>query len=299
MSRADDPVVVTPARLREWPLPAPGAGKEARGQVVVVGGSARTPGAVVLAGTAALRAGAGKLVIGTVTSVAAPTGVAVPEAAVLGLPEAEDGELSAQAADALLDHLDGVDAVLLGPGFLAAEAAVALMGALVPGLDRPTVVDALGSAFLTEHPDGLRHLDGRAVLNVNPSELALTAGRPGEEVAADPLPAAREVAARSRVVVLCGGPEKYVATPAGAAWVVQGGGPGLGVSGSGDVQAGVVAGLLARGVEPAQAAVWGAYVHARAGERLSAEVGVVGYLAHEVAAEVPRVLGELGPAAGA
>ena len=83
-------------------------------------------------------------------------------------------------------------------------------------------------------------------------------------------------------------------TPAGQSWVVEGGGPGLGVSGSGDVQAGIIAGLLSRGAEPAQAAVWGAYLHARTGERLAATVGQVGYLARELPPQVPAVLGELG-----
>jgi NAD(P)H-hydrate repair Nnr-like enzyme with NAD(P)H-hydrate dehydratase domain len=75
--------------------------------------------------------------------------------------------------------------------------------------------------------------------------------------------------------------------------VVEGGGPGLGVSGSGDVQAGIVAGLFTRCSDTAQAAVWGASVHSRIGERLSAAVGTVGYLARELPAQVPRVLAEL------
>lgn len=295
MSRAEDaPTVVTVALLRDWPLPAPGSGKEARGHVLVVGGSSRTPGAVLLAGTAALRAGAGKLAVATVAPVAAATAVAVPEAAVLGLAETDAGELAPVAAELLAEEAQDVDAVLVGPGFLAPEAAVDLMVRLMPLVDAPVVVDALGSAFLTEHPGGLRHLDRRAVLNVNPTELAHTVGRPLEEVAADPLPPAREAARRSGVVVLCGGAEKYVVAPDGRAWVVQGGGPGLGVSGSGDVQAGVVAGLLARGAEPAQAAVWGAHLHARAGERLAVAVGAVGYLAREIADEVPGTLVETG-----
>jgi NAD(P)H-hydrate repair Nnr-like enzyme with NAD(P)H-hydrate dehydratase domain len=95
------------------------------------------------------------------------------------------------------------------------------------------------------------------------------------------------------VVVLAGGEEKYVVTPSGECWVVTGGSPGLGVSGSGDVQAGIVAGLLARGAVPAQAAVWGAYLHARVGERLAGALGTVGYLARELPGQVPTVLGEV------
>ena len=93
--------------------------------------------------------------------------------------------------------------------------------------------------------------------------------------------------------MLCGGTSKHIAAPDGRTWVVEGGGPGLGVSGSGDTQAGIVGGLLARGADPCQAAVWAAYVHGRIGERLAVEVGTVGYLAREVPPHVPAVLTEL------
>lgn len=288
-----DPTVVTPATLREWPLPAPGSDKGARGRIAVIGGTASTPGAVLLAGEAALRAGAGKLSIATVDAVVTALAVAVPEARVVGLPATDTGAIAPGAAPDLAEFADGADAVLLGPGFSDVGPSVELLEALAAGLAGPLVVDALASAFLTEHPDGLRHLDGRVVLTVNPIELARTAGRDETEVEEEPLDAAREVARRSRVVVLCGGEQKLVVTPDGESWVVQGGGPGLGVSGSGDVQAGVVAGLVARGAEPAQAAVWGGYLHARAGERMASVLGRVGYLARELPAHIPQTLTEL------
>ena len=99
--------------------------------------------------------------------------------------------------------------------------------------------------------------------------------------------------------MLLGASTKYVADPAGRAWVVDRGGPGLGVSGSGDVQAGIVTGLLARGAEPAQAAVWGAWLHGRSGEVLADRVGPLGFLARELPAAVPGLLVEAGgPRAG-
>jgi NAD(P)H-hydrate repair Nnr-like enzyme with NAD(P)H-hydrate dehydratase domain len=73
----------------------------------------------------------------------------------------------------------------------------------------------------------------------------------------------------------------------------DGGGPGLGVSGSGDVRAGLVAGLLARGADPAQAALWAGHLHGRAGERLAARMGPLGYLARELAPQVPALLVEI------
>ncbi|GAA4718062.1 NAD(P)H-hydrate dehydratase [Nocardioides conyzicola] len=288
-----DPVVVTPATLRDWALPEPGTGKESRGQVLVVGGSTQTPGAVRLAGEASLRGGAGKLALATVSPTAAALAVAVPESQVLALATDADS-IAVGAADDIVDRAQAADVALVGPGFVEPAASTSLLERVLPRLTCPVVVDALGSAYLTQHPEGLHHLEGRAVLNVNPSELAHTAGSDEDEVLRDPLAAARAVAERSRVVVLCGGSSKYVVAPSGRAWVVEGGGPGLGVSGSGDVQAGIVTGLLARCADPAQAAVWGAYVHARIGERLAAAVGTVGYLARDMPEQVPAVVAEVG-----
>jgi hydroxyethylthiazole kinase-like uncharacterized protein yjeF len=248
---------------------------------------------VLLAGEAALRAGAGKLAIATPRASASSLAVAVPEAQVLGL-DSEDGNIAVSAADEVVERAAAADLVLVGPGFADPGASVAFMALVLPRLGGPIVVDALASAYLTEYPDGLHHMEGQAILTVNPSELALTAGRDADEVTQNPLDAASAVARRSRVVVVCGGTTKHVVAPSGKAWVVEGGGPGLGVSGSGDVQAGIVAGLLARCSDAAQAAVWGAYVHARTGERLAAAVGTIGYLARELSPQVPTVLTEVG-----
>lgn len=293
MTRAT-PETVTPALLRAWPLSDPTGGKETRGTVLVVGGSATTPGAVRLAGEAALRAGAGKLALATARSVVAALAVAVPEARVLRLDEDEDGSLGSGVGASVLEAACSADALLAGPGFVDPEASVALLERILADLEGPVALDALGTAYLTAHPDGLAHLDGRAVVTANPKELARILGRDEGETADDALGAALELAQRAGAVVLAGGVTKHIASPDGRCWAVEGGGPGLGVSGSGDVQAGIVAGLLARGAEPAQAAVWAAYLHARSGERLAAAVGRLGYLARELPAEVPRVLAEIG-----
>jgi NAD(P)H-hydrate repair Nnr-like enzyme with NAD(P)H-hydrate dehydratase domain len=140
----------------------------------------------------------------------------------------------------------------------------------------------------------LHHFESSAVLTLNPTEAAITLGEHEEAVVDDPPAAAMRLARRTRAVVLLGGSTKHVADPAGQAWVVDRGCPGLGVSGSGDVQAGIVTGLLARGAEPAQAAVWGAWLHGRSGEVLADRVGPVGFLARELPDTLPRLLVEAG-----
>ena len=288
-----EPSLVTPATLRGWKLPRPDGGKEARGQLLVVGGSAGTPGAVRLAGESGLRAGAGKLALATAGQAAPALAIAVPEAQVIPLPTTADGDISLHAAPDIIERADAAEAILFGPGFVDPTSSARLLATTLSENPGPVVLDATASAYLTIRPDGCHHLRGKAVLTVNPDELALTAGWAREDVAADQEGAALEVAQRCRIVVLVGGTSKTVAGPEGRVWRIEGGGSGLGVSGSGDVQAGIVAGLLARGAEPAQAAVWGGYLHARCGERLAAAVGQVGYLAREIPPHVPAVLSEL------
>jgi hypothetical protein len=115
-----DPVAVTPRLLREWALPEPDddGGKHERGSVLVLGGASSTPGAVLLAGLAALRVGAGRLQVATVRSTAVALGVALPEAQVVGLPESGEGSVSASCADQVVELAQQADALVVGPGLL-------------------------------------------------------------------------------------------------------------------------------------------------------------------------------------
>src|SRR4051812_13145648 len=162
----------------------------------------------------------------TAASAAPALGVAVPEAAVLALPTDDDGRLAGAAGGLLRDEVDGVDAVLVGPGLQGPDAVVTLLRHVIPHVSSGIVLDALASAFVAEQPDDV---PTGAVLTLNPSELDhLGLGGPAE------------AAARTGAVVVRGGTETHVAAPDGRGWVVRGGGPGLASSGSGDVQAGLV-----------------------------------------------------------
>jgi ADP-dependent NAD(P)H-hydrate dehydratase len=285
--------------LARWPLPDASGGKEQRGRVVVVGGSRHTPGAVLLAAEAAVRAGAGKPQVATVGSVAVATSVALPEAFVTALPETDDGEIAPDAAEQVLELAADCDAVLLGPGLLSPESACALLERVVPHLDCPVVVDALGMAFVTQHPDGLAHLGGRAVLTPNESELAQTLDLDADEVHDRLVEACVELVERSGATVVTGGEQTVVAAPGeDSAWVLSGGLPGLGVAGSGDVKAGVLLGLLGRGLTAEGAAVWAVSLHQAAGRAASERVAPLGFLAREVLGEVPRQMARLAAGTG-
>jgi ADP-dependent NAD(P)H-hydrate dehydratase len=280
---------LTPVQLRDWPLPSAGDSKYSRGKVLVVGGAARTPGAAQLAGLAALRVGAGHLTLAVAESAAVPMAVATPEAGVLGLPQTEQGSVLGGDLTVLESVLGSSDVVVVGPGLDDADQTAELVRQAVPLLSDEAwlVLDAYALGVLPDLVDHVAPLAGRLVLTPNGSEAGRLLGRDLDVLEDD----VREIARTYGAVVSSQG---LVADPDGACWRMGVGQIGLATSGSGDVLAGAVAGILARGTEPAQAACWASHVHAAAGDRLAASVGRLGFLASELLAELPRVLVELG-----
>ena len=277
MRKPPEPEIITPRLLRGWPLPQPEGDKKARGTVLVVGGSRFTPGAVLLAGLAALRAGAGRLQLAIAESTAIALSIAVPEAAVLGLPEHGGG-----LPDGLLAMAGDADVIAIGPGLDDVDEAARLMVAVLDaaGKETPVVLDAYALGALSRDDGLLRDRPQPVVLTPNTGEAARLLGRDlPEDVAA----ASAELAARHQAVVCLHG---HIAAPDGRSWRDESGDVGLGTSGSGDVQAGIVAGLLARGADPAQAACWGTFAHSVSGQRLIPRHGRTGYLARELVDEV-------------
>ena len=281
------------ALLRAWPLPAPGGGdKNARGSVFVVAGAPQMPGAAVLAGTAALRAGAGKLQIGTCASVAAHVGSAVLEALVVGLDETPSGAVATSNAKALAERANRADALVIGPGLVDETVSAALVPAVASALEVPAVIDAAALACFADRADAVAHLAGTAILTPHHGEMARMLQRSREEIEADPARFAVEAARRFSAVVALKGETTYIADPHGELVRNDHGNAGLATSGSGDVLAGIVGGLLARGTEPLHAAAWGVYLHARAGEVLAERIGF-GFLARELLPEIPPLMREL------
>lgn len=286
--------------LRDWPLamPGPNADKNERGYVMIVAGSREMPGAVLLAATAALRAGAGKLAIATAASVAAQIGVAVPEARVIGLPETPDGGLVADNAAEVHKLCRQASAVLIGPGMQDETACCQLVRALLPHCtDGPLILDAAGMTIVSHDsncgaetdPAGFR-FQSPTLLTPHAGELARLTGADKQDIQAQPEAAARLAAQRWHATVALKGAITVIADVNAQQWRHEGGNTGLAISGSGDVLAGIITGLAARGASLEQAAAWGVALHAMAGEQLALKHGPLGYLAREISAEIPALL---------
>jgi hydroxyethylthiazole kinase-like uncharacterized protein yjeF len=292
---------ITEELLRSMPLPRHGDGddKDARGRVLVIAGSAEVPGGALLAAVAALRAGAGKLQVATVRSVATAMALALPEARVTGLEETSAGEIAVGEAERLAARGAEADAVLLGPGMMDADCAGRLAAAILGRCAEVPASFVLDAAAMQALPDcraAVRGgpLAGRVVVTPHAGEMARLLGASREAVQADRLGAAREAAAAFGVVVAMKGSGTFVVTPDGRAWCLTRGNVGLATSGSGDTLAGIITGLLARGATPVEATAWGVYLHAEAGARLARSHGPVGFLARELLAEIPRIMAEMG-----
>jgi hydroxyethylthiazole kinase-like uncharacterized protein yjeF len=278
------PQVITDALLRRWRLPEPESegSKEARGRVVVIAGAVEMPGGAILASTAALRAGAGKVRVAIAEAAALHVATAVPELFVLGIA---DGKRRQETLRAVLESAEKADAVLIGSGMRDIHAIESLLPQLLK-IDtlRALVIDATALRpairFLREQSK----LRGKTIITPHRGEMEMISKGAG-----DPADYARAFAAESETIVALKGAETLICAPDGISYLNRRGNVGLATAGSGDVLAGIVVGLCARGVEPVQAAVWAVSVHARAGERLARRVGPIGYLAREILDEIPRL----------
>lgn len=286
------------AWLRAHPLPThvQGTDKNSRGRVLLVGGSRRVPGGLRLTCEASFRAGAGKVQIATIKSCAIALGTAVPEAGIIALGEDADGEVARSGAKLLSDAITDCDALVLGPAMTKAGPAKALLTGLLtkPRPELCVLLDAAALAAACGEEKRLRRLDGRLVLTPHVGEMAALLDCEATAVEAEPAAHALRAAERFNGYVIMKGSETIVATPDGSALSYSGGGVGLATGGSGDVLAGIVAGLIARGCAPLIAAGWGVWLHGEAGRRLAERVGPIGFLARELPALVPGLIGGAG-----
>lgn len=290
MPRSSDATVITPRLLADWTLPEPKEGKRARGTVLVLGGSLPTPGAVLLAGTAALRSGAGRLQLAVAKEASTALSIAVPEAKVVGLPATKAGSVSGDLPDALLALASKANVVVVGPGLdNGEEENTLLLRSVLKAIhvDAHVVLDANALHALGATPALIEQCHERCVLTPNLEEASSLLGRDlGDDLDDEAITVAQKY---GTTVSLYG----HVAAPDGRCWREESADAGLGTSGSGDVAAGIVAGFLSRDALPEQAACWATHVHAMAGRRLGGPNGGVGYLARELADEIPATIASI------
>jgi NAD(P)H-hydrate epimerase len=232
----------------------------------------------------ALRCGAGLVYLGVPECIYAIEAVKLTEPIVFPLPDSE-GKLSEAAAATVMEMLPRMDAVLIGPGLGQSDGTMAVLKAVAAHADCPVVLDADGINLLAGHKDILRGRTAPTILTPHMGEFA----RIGGNVAADRRTVAAEMALDLHAVVVLKG-HNTVITDGVSCYLNPTGNPGMAVGGSGDVLAGMIAGLLGQGLDPVAAAACAAWIHGAAGDACAAAMGQYGMLPTDMLDQIPRLM---------
>lgn len=282
--------LMTAAHMRTLLPNRPAAShKGSFGRALVVAGSSNYIGAAYLAATAATRVGSGLVAIALPAAIQTAVASKAAEPTYLPLPETAPGVIAPTAAADVLDALNGCDSLLLGCGMGQAPDTRRFIEGVLYSDKRlpPAVIDADGLNALAQTPHWWERIPDLAILTPHPGEMARLTGMSTPEVRSDRIGAAMESAARWRKIVALKGAYTVVAFPDGGAMLSPFANAGLASAGTGDVLAGSIAGLLAQGVSPQDAAALGVYLHGLAGERVRARLGDAGMLASDLLPELP------------
>jgi NAD(P)H-hydrate epimerase len=246
-------------------------------------------GAAALAARGALRAGAGLVTVASVVEVCDAVSALLPEVMLIPL-EDDDGVLSPDSAEAILDLQDRASCAVFGPGMTTHEAVRALLTLVWKDWSLPCVVDAdaLNAVSL-----GLTLPDAPCVLTPHPGEMARLLGMSSEKVQSDRFRAAQLAVEKYGRTVLLKGAYSVVSEREGNLLVNTTGNPGMAAGGMGDVLAGVIGGLLAQGLPTLQAAAVGAFLHGAAGDLCADKLGPVGFTASDLAFRIPAARAKL------
>ncbi len=236
------------------------------GTALIVAGARGFSGAACLAGSAAVRAGAGLVKLAYPESVTDIVESGVIEAIKVPVPGTEAGTLALVALDQVLAHAGDARAVAIGPGITTNPETQELVLKLLPALTAPVVIDADGLNNLAGHLDVLSAMHVPAILTPHPGELSRLTGRPASEIDRNRVNVARDFAREHGVFLVLKGAPTVVATPTGIVFVNSTGNSGLASGGTGDVLTGLITGLLSQGADPLDAALAGVFLHGRAAD---------------------------------
>jgi ADP-dependent NAD(P)H-hydrate dehydratase / NAD(P)H-hydrate epimerase len=278
------------AVLELAPRRGPDSTKFSSGQVLIAGGSRGLTGAVCMSAEAACRTGAGYATVAVPAELEQIFEVKLTEVMSIGCPS-RDGALCPDAADAIVSAAERAAAAVVGPGLGRREGAGELVDELARRIEAPLVIDADGLNAIAGRLESLAGRAAPTVLTPHAGELARLLETDSRAVGARRLASAREAAERSGAVVLLKGDDTIVVGPDGRPAVNGMGSPALATAGTGDVLTGMIAAMLARGLEPQAAAAAAVYAHARAGREAAARLGAAeSVVATDVIAAVPAAL---------
>jgi len=263
------------------------------GRALVIAGSVGMTGAAAMSAQAALKIGAGLVTLGVPESLNDILEIKLTEVMTKPLPETPERTIRAKAAEQIMDLVPAADVVLAGPGLSTHTSTVTLVRQLVTLVAKPLVIDADALNALVGKVELLSKRPGPTIMTPHPGELGRLLGISVEEVQSDRLTAAAGAAADWGATVILKGARTIVAG-AGCLHINPTGNPGMATAGTGDVLAGMVAGLIAQGLPPYPASVLAVYLHGRAGDLAAIEKTELALIATDLLDYLPIAIRELG-----
>ncbi len=264
--------------------------KNRSGQVFVLAGSPGLSGAASLCSEATIRSGAGLAVLGIPAGLNAVMEQKLTEVMTTPLPETAHGSVSFAAKKIIAEKIEWADAVAAGPGLAVTSDTTRLVKWLVKHSRTALVLDADALNCLAGEAELLQSAKASVILTPHAGELARLVGRKREDLLADPVSTVRQVSQELSCILVLKGAPTVVGSPDGDVFINSTGNPGMATGGTGDVLTGVIASLLAQGLQPIDAAVAGVFVHGMAGDIVAKKVGQAGLIASDVVAQLPAAM---------
>ncbi|MBQ2811955.1 MAG: NAD(P)H-hydrate dehydratase, partial [Clostridia bacterium] len=213
------------------------------------------------------------------------------EPVMLPLPCCEDGFLARGAMEKLLSEIEKADTVLVGCGLGQTLGTASVFEEILAACKKQIVIDADGINLLSANINIAKALKGQMVITPHPGEMARLVGLTAQQVNSNRLALAKAVAREYGIIVVLKGANTVV-SDGERTYVNRTGNPGMARGGSGDLLAGMTAGLMAQGFEPFEAAVAAVYLHGKAGDEAANRFSVHGMTPSDMAAVLPELLSD-------
>ncbi|MBI3009327.1 MAG: NAD(P)H-hydrate dehydratase [Candidatus Omnitrophica bacterium] len=260
------------------------------GHVLVLAGSPGLTGAAYLCSQGALVSGSGLVTLGIPRSLNSIMAVKLTEVMTKLLPETESGTLSLKAYDEILDFIDKVDVVAIGPGLSTHKETVRLVRKLITSISKPIVIDADGLNALAGSAGLLKKAIGPVVITPHPGEMARLVGISTSEIQKDRKAIALKSAKEYNLTVVLKGYHSVVANQSGKMYINTTGNPGMATGGTGDILTGMIASFIGQGISAFDAARLGVYLHGLAGDLAAKYVGEVSLTAGDILRCLPKAI---------
>ena len=275
------------------PIRPESAHKSSFGKILVLAGSTGLTGAARLSCQAALRSGAGMVILGCSESLNSVFELGLTEVMTLPLPDNSSGCLNETAFDALHESFEWSNVIALGPGLSTNSDTKKFVHRMLKEQSHRMVIDADGLNNLVDNTELLTNYGNDLVLTPHMGELSGLTGLTIPDIKDQSINIVQKFAKEWGVVLLLKGSPTLIGDPQGNVHINMSGNAGMATAGSGDVLTGLIAGLLGQGLSAKNATILAAFVHGLTGDRLEQQSGQRGMIAGDLVEQIPYTLDEL------